>query len=120
MLSVCANVDWNLNSLPAVCCLLSATHALPVLVSPLLAPLLALTFGMLVHDSRLTALGVRNGAYSLLIVIAIGFLLGLAAAAVGSLEIGETDNAWPSDEMRHRGKAEGLIVGLAIALPSGE
>lgn len=92
-----------------------------VLVSPLMAPLLAMTFGTLVHDRKLTAVGMRHGACSLVISIFIGFLFGLVFALIGrNFSVGESGHTWPTDEMRQRGSGDGLLVGLAIAIPSGK
>ena len=84
-----------------------------------MGPLLALTFGTLVHDPHLTWRGLRSGALSLVIATALGFLAGLVVAA-GGAGAGEGDDAWPSEEMRVRGRGGGLLVGLAIAVPSGD
>ena len=88
-----------------------------------MGPLLALTFGTLVDDSTLVALGLRNGARSLVIATAIGFVIGLVMAAsrapLGE-EHDEDGDAWPSEDMQRRGQGGGgLLVGLAIAIPSG-
>lgn len=82
-----------------------------------MGPLLALTFGSLVNDAALLSLGLRNGTLSLVLVTGIGFLLGLSMAVVG---VGRDDQHWPSEEMQQRGRADGLLIGLAIAIPSGE
>lgn len=83
-----------------------------------MGPLLALTFGTLVQDSAMISLGLRNGARSLAIATAIGFVIGLVMAGAGGAgdENGAGGDSWPSAEMQRR---DGLLVGFAIAIPSG-
>jgi len=84
-----------------------------MLVSPIMGPVLALAFGSLIHNSRLTLLGLKNELTSLAICILIGYATGIVVIFVG------TEENWPTPEMRNRGMTEGLLVGLAIAIPSG-
>lgn len=84
-----------------------------MLVSPIMGPVLALTFGSVIGDRSLMYLGLKSELISLSICILIGFVIGLVAIGVG------TDGLWPTDEMRSRGLVDGLILGLAIAIPSG-
>jgi uncharacterized hydrophobic protein (TIGR00271 family) len=84
-----------------------------MLVSPIMGPVLALTFGSIIQNYELMKLGLFSELLSLLICIVIGFFIGLIAIGVG------TDGLWPTDEMRGRGLVSNLAIGFAIAVPSG-
>jgi len=84
-----------------------------MLVSPLMGPVLAMTFGSNILDYSLIQLGVVSELLSLAICVVMGFLIGLCVIAVG------TDGSWPTEQMKIRGQVPGLLVGLAIAVPSG-
>ncbi|CAN0364143.1 unnamed protein product, partial [Discosporangium mesarthrocarpum] len=51
--------------------------------------------------------------FSLATCVAVGFVSGV----LGMAFVSEGD--WPTDEMFSRGKSWNLLVGLAIAVPSG-
>ena len=84
-----------------------------MLVSPIMGPILAVTFGSVVHDWKLVKVGVLSELLSLLICVCCGFIVGLCFSPYGPFF------GWPTGEMAGRGTNSGLIVGLAIALPSG-
>eukprot|EP00045_Choanoeca_perplexa_P014605 m.173349 g.173349 ORF g.173349 m.173349 type:complete len:675 (-) comp16732_c0_seq2:2232-4256(-) len=84
-----------------------------MLISPLMGPILAYTFGTVVHDKELKHQGLYAEAIGLAICVVTGFLLGIAAGDWGE----EWD--FPSEFMRTRGTGEGILVGLGIAIPSG-
>lgn len=84
-----------------------------MLVSPIMGPVLALTFGTIINDMSLMRLGLKNELLSLLLCMVIGFIIGAISIGIG------TDHLWPTDEMRGRGMTDGLAIGLAIAIPSG-
>eukprot|EP01108_Squamamoeba_japonica_P005901 TRINITY_DN4771_c0_g1_i1.p1 TRINITY_DN4771_c0_g1~~TRINITY_DN4771_c0_g1_i1.p1 ORF type:complete len:571 (+),score=328.91 TRINITY_DN4771_c0_g1_i1:84-1796(+) len=84
-----------------------------MLVSPIMGPILAVTFGSVVHDWKLVRVGVLSELLSLMICVMSGFVVGLCFANYGPFF------NWPTNEMAGRGSPVGLLVGLAIALPSG-
>eukprot|EP00730_Choanoeca_flexa_P018840 TRINITY_DN9182_c0_g2_i2.p1 TRINITY_DN9182_c0_g2~~TRINITY_DN9182_c0_g2_i2.p1 ORF type:complete len:703 (+),score=175.24 TRINITY_DN9182_c0_g2_i2:135-2243(+) len=84
-----------------------------MLISPLMGPILAYTFGTVVHDKELKNQGLYAELIGLAICVVTGFLIGLAAG-----DWGEQWN-FPSEFMRSRGTGEGILVGLGIAVPSG-
>eukprot|EP00981_Chlorochromonas_danica_P003667 scaffold681_cov173-Ochromonas_danica.AAC.30 len=86
-----------------------------MLISPMMGPVLALTFGATICDWPLSLLGLRSELISLTYCIFVGFVIGLVTIGFGT---GGGSN-WPTDEMKSRGVAEGLAIGLAIAIPSG-
>jgi uncharacterized hydrophobic protein (TIGR00271 family) len=85
-----------------------------MLVSPLMGPILAVTFGVVVADYDLAKLGLRSELYGLFMCVVVGFVGGLIAAPLCVDEY-----TWPTEEMSSRGEWTGLIVGIMIAIPSG-
>lgn len=78
-----------------------------------MGPVMGMTFGSRVLDWRLAKFSFRNELISLAVCIVVGLLIGLGAS--WSTDAG----SWPTQEMAARGDAMGLIVGIAIAVPSG-
>ena len=79
-----------------------------MLVSPIMGPVLALTFGSIIHNWPLMRLGLTNELLSLAICIVIGFLIGVVAILVG------TDGTWPTPEMRAEVSPRGWLWGLPL------
>jgi uncharacterized hydrophobic protein (TIGR00271 family) len=89
-----------------------------MLVSPLMSPVLALTFGLFVCDSRLAFRGASSELVGLLLCVVVGFIVGLVFGPL--VEFPEvTGGQWPTNEMRSRGTGIGLVVGVVVALASG-
>ncbi|CAN0201079.1 unnamed protein product, partial [Ectocarpus fasciculatus] len=84
-----------------------------MLVSPIMGPVLAFTFGTNVRDWSLAKKGFLVESFSLLICVGVGFLVGMVG--VNFIEA----DTWPTHEMETRGNAWGLLTGIAIAIPSG-
>jgi len=85
-----------------------------MLVSPIMGPVMGLTFGYQVRDWNLVRRSLRNEILSLLVLVMVGALLAICASFS---EMAEAD--WPTEEMRMRGSRRGLAAGVAIAIPSG-
>lgn len=85
-----------------------------MLVSPIMGPCMAATFGTVVSDWELARLGLVSEALSLAVCVLIGTLIGVACAFIAGVE-----DAWPTEEMASRGEPLGLLIGLAVAVPSG-
>uniref|UniRef100_A0A7S2RYL2 DUF389 domain-containing protein n=1 Tax=Mucochytrium quahogii TaxID=96639 RepID=A0A7S2RYL2_9STRA len=83
-----------------------------MLVSPLMGPILAVTFGLTMLDTRLIKKGLFSELVGLLICCAVGYVGGLCAAPVN----GDT---WPTSEMWSRASGMSVVVGICIAIPSG-
>ena len=64
-----------------------------MLVSPLMGPILATTFGFVVKDYPLLRLGVRNELLALFICILVGMIVGACYTPFA------TDFEWPNTEM---------------------
>ncbi|EDQ90644.1 uncharacterized protein MONBRDRAFT_31852 [Monosiga brevicollis MX1] len=84
-----------------------------MLISPLMGPILAFTFGVTIREPDL----IRQGLISEAVGLGMCFFSGLAFGLV----TGYWGPGWdfPSEFMRSRGTSEGLLVGLGIAIPSG-
>ena len=72
-------------------------------------------FGAILRKGQLVKLGLMNELISLMICILMGFIIG---AIVVPAQI-PTVQSWPSPEMVNRGNANGLVMGVAVAIPSG-
>jgi len=77
-----------------------------MLVSPLMGPVMACTFGTMVNKWSLVRLGVWSELCSLLLCIVVGFCVGLVTMAVG------TKGAWPTVEMRTRGLLSSIVTSM--------
>ena len=94
-----------------------------MLVSPLMGPILAIVFGMAVRNRKLLRIGVKREIYCLLICVLCGFMFGCIFVVKfnrtrSMLAISTTEN-WPTTEMSSRTGWSCLVVGLAVAVPSG-
>merc|ERR1719187_2626482 len=87
-----------------------------MLVSPLMGPILAGIFGVVVQDWQLTFKGIRHETEALLIVIGLGYMLGMIICPW--IKIYNAPQ-WPTEEMMNRGELRCLWVGMLIAIPSG-
>ncbi|KAK6620158.1 hypothetical protein RUM44_006559 [Polyplax serrata] len=87
-----------------------------MLISPLMGPILAGTFGTVIHDRKLQLMGVRNELVGLSLTILVGYIIGLI---IGSVDGYYGGDQWPTQEMMSRGLLRSLWVGILIALPSG-
>ncbi|XP_070194651.1 uncharacterized protein [Littorina saxatilis] len=91
-----------------------------MLISPLMGPILAGTFGIVIKNSTLRNIGVRSELYGLALCLICGFVCGLIPACLeASSSKWRTAEEWPTLEMSSRGVARGLLVGIMIAVPSG-
>ena len=69
-----------------------------MLVSPIMGPVLALTFGSTIRDFKMVKLGLRVEAIALGFCLIIGAGLGLGVGALGGVGVlGESDT-WPTGE----------------------
>ncbi|CAF3929346.1 unnamed protein product [Adineta steineri] len=88
-----------------------------MLISPLMGPILAIVFGLCIHDRSLWKAGLRSEFFGLFICVSCGFLIGLGTS-VWETNWGST-TSFPTPEMKARGDLTRLSVGSMIALPSG-
>eukprot|EP00977_Amphora_coffeiformis_P006839 scaffold1499_cov170-Amphora_coffeaeformis.AAC.18 len=93
----------------------SVTVLASMLVSPIMGPILAVTFGTMIRRPAMIQKALRNEAISLFLCILVGAFGGLV---VWWTKLYESSD-WPAREMTARGDPVGLAAGILIALPSG-
>ncbi|XP_017881968.1 uncharacterized protein LOC108626068 [Ceratina calcarata] len=95
----------------------SATNVVAaMLVSPLMGPVMSLTFGTIIADRNLQLIGLKSLLLGIFLSILFGFIFGLI---LGTTEMPWGYNDWPTDEMKGRGNYRSLWMGVLWALPSG-
>ncbi|XP_023222454.1 uncharacterized protein LOC111623946 [Centruroides sculpturatus] len=87
-----------------------------MLISPLMGPILAGTFGTVIQDGPLRNLGIKTEILGLLLCILFGFLFGLISGPFSNQWV---QGDWPTKEMTSRGELRSLWLGVLVALPSG-
>lgn len=92
-----------------------------MLVSPLMGPIAAITFGIIIRDKSLVKVGLRTELFGLCLCLVFGFFFGLIMAYWGDIQGpgGWGPNTWPNSEQTARGQWRSLWVGGLVALPSG-
>ena len=86
-----------------------------MLVSPIMGPILAITFGTMIENNELVHMGLVNEVVSLVICILVGFVTAWIFIACDA----HNEWIWPTNEMGGRGTSVGILTGIAIATPSG-
>ncbi|XP_076661580.1 uncharacterized protein LOC143365358 [Halictus rubicundus] len=95
----------------------SATNVVAaMLVSPLMGPVMSVTFGTIIADRNLQFIGLKSLLLGIFLSILFGFIFGLL---LGTTEMPWGYNDWPTDEMKGRGNYRSLWMGILWALPSG-
>ncbi|EDW85218.2 LOW QUALITY PROTEIN: uncharacterized protein Dwil_GK18405 [Drosophila willistoni] len=88
-----------------------------MLVSPLMGPVMSITFGAIISDRELMRVGFMCLALGMFISLLFGFIFGLI---LGTTEMPWGQNSdWPTEEMRGRGNVRSLWMGVLWALTSG-
>ncbi|XP_035233771.1 uncharacterized protein LOC118205589 [Stegodyphus dumicola] len=87
-----------------------------MLISPIMGPIMAFTFGLTIRDRKLIKMAMRTELIGLSVCLIAGFLFGFICG-----NFSETWGAgkWPTPEMAGRGMVRSLWSGCLIALPSG-
>eukprot|EP01031_Cornospumella_fuschlensis_P027218 gene27218-32884_t len=83
-----------------------------MLVSPLMGPILSITFGLAVGDKPTVKKGLRNEFVGIFIALTVGLVMGFIASAC-------YPPSYRSSEMTGRGDARNLILGFIVAFASG-
>ncbi|GBG29488.1 Hypothetical Protein FCC1311_057092 [Hondaea fermentalgiana] len=83
-----------------------------MLVSPLMGPILGVTFGWTLWDWHMIRTGLFSELAGLLLCILVGFIGGLCA-------IPFAQESLPTEEMWSRAYGTAVLVGISIAIPSG-
>nr|XP_029714610.1 uncharacterized protein LOC109621307 [Aedes albopictus]XP_029714611.1 uncharacterized protein LOC109621307 [Aedes albopictus] len=87
-----------------------------MLVSPLMGPVMSITFGTIIADRELVKVGFISLALGMFISILFGFIFGLI---LGTTEMPWGFGDFPTEEMKGRGNARSLWMGILWALTSG-
>ncbi|XP_037038061.1 uncharacterized protein LOC119075657 [Bradysia coprophila] len=87
-----------------------------MLVSPLMGPVMSVTFGTIISDRELVKSGFLSLFLGMFISMVFGLIFGLI---VGSTEMPWGFNDWPTEEMKGRGNVRNLWVAVLWALISG-
>mmetsp|Transcript_2893 Transcript_2893/g.3915 ORF Transcript_2893/g.3915 Transcript_2893/m.3915 type:complete len:696 (+) Transcript_2893:103-2190(+) len=90
-----------------------------MLVSPIMGPILAITFGATIHDHAMVKKGSVSEFVALLMCVFIGFLVGLGGAKPTYNNAVEDGTEWPAFEMVSRGTTAALLAGIPVAFFSG-
>uniref|UniRef100_A0A0A1X8K9 Uncharacterized protein MJ1221 n=1 Tax=Zeugodacus cucurbitae TaxID=28588 RepID=A0A0A1X8K9_ZEUCU len=95
----------------------SATNIVAaMLVSPLMGPVMAITFGTIISDRQLVRTGFITVVTGMFISILFGFIFGLL---LGTTEMPWGSGDWPTEEMSSRGNSRSLWMTIFWALTSG-
>ncbi|CAL1277622.1 unnamed protein product [Larinioides sclopetarius] len=87
-----------------------------MLISPIMGPIMAFTFGLTIRDRKLVKMAMRTELIGLFICLLSGFLFGFIC---GNFSESWGAGKWPTTEMAGRGMMRSLWSGCLIALPSG-
>lgn len=88
-----------------------------MLISPLMGPILAATFGAVIKDHKLQYWGLKNEIIGIFMCIFVGFIFGLIYCGINSST--EEEKMKLTQEMIARTQLHSVFVGICIALPSG-
>uniref|UniRef100_A0A336M6G2 CSON010833 protein n=1 Tax=Culicoides sonorensis TaxID=179676 RepID=A0A336M6G2_CULSO len=87
-----------------------------MLVSPLMGPVMSITFGTIISDRELVKVGFISLSLGMFISCLFGFIFGLI---LGTTEMPWGFGDFPTEEMKGRGNARSLWMGIMWALTSG-
>ncbi|XP_037960440.1 uncharacterized protein LOC119689640 [Teleopsis dalmanni] len=87
-----------------------------MLVSPLMGPVMSITFAAIISDRELMRVGFISLSLGMFISCLFGFIFGLI---LGTTEMPWGSGDWPTEEMRGRGNIRALWMGVLWALTSG-
>ncbi|KAM3966355.1 uncharacterized protein ACR2FA_012664 [Aphomia sociella] len=87
-----------------------------MLVSPLMGPVMSITFGTIIADKSLIKSGFESLILGMFVSLLFGFIFGLI---LGTTEMPWGFGDWPTEEMKSRGNARSLWMGVLWALTSG-
>lgn len=87
-----------------------------MLVSPLMGPILAFCFALIIQDWTLLKKSMLTELVGFFLTFFWGFISGLVVSAWSQVAVA---NSWPTEQMMSRGDPDGLIAGALFAIPSG-
>lgn len=90
--------------------------AASMLISPLMGPIIAATFGTVIKDRSLRVMGVVNELIGIFMATLVGFIFGIIVCSLDDrYGVGEG----LTNEILSRCELHSVLVGVLIALPSG-
>ena len=93
--------------------------AAAMMIEPVMATVIAITFGLVIRDASLTFTGIRSCIISLIICLVVGYIYG-AIAFIWMKEWNPPPSGfWPTPEMSVRGQWRTLWYGALQALAAG-
>ncbi|GAB5356932.1 hypothetical protein AAMO2058_000330700 [Amorphochlora amoebiformis] len=92
----------------------SVTVVASMLVSPLMGPILGISFGYFIADNNMMMKSMRNELYGMLLT----FLVGMVCAGFSLVNMDITVSDM-NEQMESRATYQGLIAGAVVAAPSG-
>lgn len=93
--------------------------AAAMMIEPVMATVMAITFGLVIRDPDLTRTGVRSCIISLIICLVVGYVYGVILFFWKVEWHPPPDGYWPTGEMSVRGEWRTLIYGTLQALAAG-
>lgn len=90
----------------------STTVISSMLLSPIMGPVIGMSYGFTIQDFPLVKRSIRNEAISILICVIFGFILGAICYPF-------LNESWPTQEMLNRGTYTTFLTGFPIAFFSG-
>ena len=85
-----------------------------MLVSPIMGPILSMVFGTVVYDRKLVKIGCVSEVVSLVVCVAVGFVVGLITTTI----LGPFPE-WPPPAIWTRTTVDAIYASIATAIPSG-
>lgn len=93
--------------------------AAAMMIEPVMATVIAITFGLVIHDRELTWIGIRSCFISLIICLIVGYVYGGIAFIWWREWDPPPTGWWPTPEMQVRGLWRTLWYGALQALAAG-
>lgn len=93
--------------------------AAAMMIEPVMATVIAITFGLVIQDRSLTMTGVRSCIISLIICLVVGYLYGIIVFIWSEGWNPPPNGIWPTPEMAVRGEWRTLWYGALQALAAG-
>ena len=91
----------------------STTVISSMLLSPIMGPVIGMSYGLIIWDIPLIKRSARNELLSILVCVVFGLIVG--ASCVWT----QMAHTWPTNEMLSRGTRETFLCGIPIAFFSG-
>ena len=84
-----------------------------MLISPLMGPLLSITYGLACADFKMICIGLVSEILGIALTFSVGLVSGILLAPVAP------EYHWPTSSMKERGDPRALYTGVIFAIASG-